>query len=369
MKKKVVSLAIAMMISVPLLVTLPASAHHGLQNDYWHVYWGTNIRNNIEYVVNKSNTSGGAYNAAYSIADWNGIQSKVKIVPRPSNSKYANPFLNIVIDSKAYDSWGKATTNPVYSSSTDTTLIWATATINSRTIEQAIKEGTSPQVRQKVITHEIGHTLGLAHPSDSSRKSIMKQGWHDYNNVQPSDVTWINFRYGSNSLLSSNIETESNSIAGDHEQDFESYVDWVQYESLEEMIDSSDLIIKATENSKTPANRIAGEEPSTVYEAKASKIYKGNIEADEEIRIGIMGGQLQNGTNYSILNSEQIDPTKPQFLFLKKVNPEDYSYEVPYDYYLVGGPAGIVNDSEENINLNFEKNAVIPKIEFEEQLK
>lgn len=69
------------------------------------------------------------------------------------------------------DACGRAYTNPSWDRSSDTTLTWATAVVNSRTIENSINNGRPTALR----SHEIGHTLGLAHPSSSSRVAIMQQ--------------------------------------------------------------------------------------------------------------------------------------------------------------------------------------------------
>src|SRR5699024_896465 len=171
------------------------SAHHGTANDYWHVYWDDDVRTNLQYDISIVNESGGNYNVQTAVNDWNNSQSYVDFVSWDS-STYPNPFLTIDVDSRSFNGWGKATTNPSWKATKDTTLITATAAVNSKNVEDAINNDNRPaNLRRKVITHEIGHTLGLAHPSNSSRKTIMKQGWNGYSTVQSSDLDWIEYRY------------------------------------------------------------------------------------------------------------------------------------------------------------------------------
>ncbi len=51
-------------------------------------------------------------------------------------------------------------------------------------------------VRLKTATHELGHVLGLAHPTRNDRTpQIMRQGWNGYDTPQTQDVANLNALY------------------------------------------------------------------------------------------------------------------------------------------------------------------------------
>ncbi len=52
------------------------------------------------------------------------------------------------------------------------------------------------EVRLKTATHELGHVLGLAHPTKNDRTpQIMRQGWNGYDTPQTQDVANLNALY------------------------------------------------------------------------------------------------------------------------------------------------------------------------------
>lgn len=131
-----------------------------------------------------------------SINDWNDSQTKVNLTSWDGSTVVPN--ITIEVNKYPDDWWGIVYTNPAWDSTEDTHLVWATAKVNSRTIEDSINNSGYPKgLRQKVTTHEIGHALGLGHPSASTDavQAIMHQGWNGYAFVQGYDVYWINNRY------------------------------------------------------------------------------------------------------------------------------------------------------------------------------
>lgn len=152
----------------------------------------------VHYVIDIYDDSGGSYDIEDSISDWNSSQNKIELVPWDSN-EISVPQMNIVVDRYPDEWWGNASwSSPVYNEvDEDAHYAWASPRINSKTVEESIDGGNPTGLRQKVVTHEIGHNLGLGHPSasTSSVDAIMHQGWNGYKTVQTHDVNWINYRY------------------------------------------------------------------------------------------------------------------------------------------------------------------------------
>jgi hypothetical protein len=260
-----------------------------------------------------------------------------------------------VIESLPNDSWGYAVTSPSYTVTSDATLNWATANINTRTIENSISNGTSSSVRQKVITHEIGHTLGLAHPSDSGRVSIMQQGWNGYSTVQPSDVTWINNRYTNSNLSalsSTDVTSDSQVLENVTDYSQNSTADWIEYEDLEDLVESSDVVLKGYVVSNATTEVGSREDLYTISSFLVDEVFKGeNIETNDTISIGDLGGETSPLEEDNTMNNKLMTRNSEFYVFLDQVNPEEYRFEIPFDYFPKGGPAGKVS-VEENIELN-----------------
>jgi predicted Zn-dependent protease len=83
-----------------------------------------------------------------------------------------------------FNSSGQECTNCVYS--------WTNVYMNRSTLDRE-----SSSHRRKVAAHEVGHAMGLSHvPStDTTTRSIMRQGYLPYNLPQTHDVNDINAIY------------------------------------------------------------------------------------------------------------------------------------------------------------------------------
>ncbi|RXZ81044.1 hypothetical protein EBB07_16575 [Paenibacillaceae bacterium] len=336
MKKIPLVIMMLAILMIPLNGTL--NAHHGFA-DYWHVHWETNSHpQNVSYEIIKDDLSGGYYDIAASINDWNSSQNKIKLVPWNS-SQSVIPQMSIVVDRYADDWYGNASwSNPVWNITSDDHYIWATPRVNSRTIEEAISKGENANLRRKVVTHEIGHNLGLGHPSASktSVNAIMHQGWNGYSTVQTHDVEWINFRYNHTHSLSSKNESNQ-SIEESTSMPAALQVDWVDYNSLEELYEQSDIVVigEVLRSHSVYVKDL----PYTVHTIKIQEIINGSI-SEKEITIGQFGGESPEQSNIQVIDNPLFETSVELVLFLKQVEHGTYNYEVPYDYFVTGGNQG-----------------------------
>ena len=78
---------------------------------------------------------------------------------------------------------------------TDCVYYYANITLSTASGELG---GVDDFTRQKVACHEMGHSFGLAHPTNSSLNAVMKQGILPYNTPQAYDVSETNTIYPRN---------------------------------------------------------------------------------------------------------------------------------------------------------------------------
>ncbi|QFZ23328.1 matrixin family metalloprotease [Saccharothrix syringae] len=84
--------------------------------------------------------------------------------------------------------WGLTTMHPCFGSGC--VYRWADLQLNTNTLGSE-----TDFIRQKVAAHEFGHGLGLAHATDGTYNSIMRQGYLSYNTPQTHDIDDINSLY------------------------------------------------------------------------------------------------------------------------------------------------------------------------------
>ncbi|MBI2917895.1 MAG: matrixin family metalloprotease [Chloroflexi bacterium] len=195
--RNLISLAAVMAIvtSWLLVFTSPASATHGCGNvDYFHMHWerpsdpGTiTYRHHPDIWYDQGEDYATPVDAAAS--NWNSEQSYIDFDKITSGT----PDTWVAVDDDPNEpAWGfiASSPDPCYVTS-DTHTEWADVWLNSDSIEYSIDvNGRPTTLRQKVPAHEMGHSLGLAHPSVStSTEAIMHQSWQGYYTVKPRDVT------------------------------------------------------------------------------------------------------------------------------------------------------------------------------------
>lgn len=171
----------------------PVWASHGCDN-YWHNHWYRNSSFPTKRVVSQTlivQPSGGTY-APYivlALDDWDTSQTYVNF-DVPGSGEPVDTY--IIVDQYAADpAWGWVQSDPTPCGSVSSHLSWADVYMNSSTIEASIRSGRPETLRRKVATHELGHSVGLGHPSDSSVTAVMKQGWNGYYTIQTWDKNML----------------------------------------------------------------------------------------------------------------------------------------------------------------------------------
>lgn len=147
------------------------------------------------------------YAGTYDLArqNWLGISSKASVYRTYSTSNYPDKYY---VGTTATDNYGitlpydETATGFVYE--TGYSSIWKYVTISLYANNMPSTSWSSTN-RAATATHEVGHSLKLAHPGNGServravpsgQKSVMEQGKKDYY-VQPYDVTELLWKWGS----------------------------------------------------------------------------------------------------------------------------------------------------------------------------
>ena len=118
--------------------------------------------------------------ADIAVSQWNGISSKVKLTPSNATGPYGLTA-NIITYFDSHDAPTAGSLGITYPFSSWTGASANLASVNDRWVKVVVyqyKNSLFSDSNQKIATatHELGHALSVAHPSNSSIDAVMQQG-------------------------------------------------------------------------------------------------------------------------------------------------------------------------------------------------
>ncbi|MDQ6418833.1 M57 family metalloprotease [Paenibacillus sp. LHD-117] len=204
MKKRNLKKVLILSTLAATLFALPVV--HAHNTDVYSGNWPSSVATNLAVAYGTSASTWSAL-IQQSAERWNGIDPNVAITsiyhnPEVDNETFPSRINLFATDLGSTGDWALALNfkySVLWGYTGDWDAEWKVGRIRlNNNTDSTTKRGFSfydTDLKRKIITHEIGHTLGLKHPADTSETAIMKQGDNLYYTIQTHDKDVLKSKY------------------------------------------------------------------------------------------------------------------------------------------------------------------------------
>ncbi len=180
-------------ISLVLVMTVCLSLTQIVQANYFS---GGFPSAHLTYAVGGGSSS----YASTAASQWNGVSSNASFTYDNSQGPYGYNA-NVITYFNLYDSPSSGLLGKTYPYKNWTGASASLATTNDKWVKAVVYQYKNSSLntetkRKHTCTHELGHTLGVAHPSSKSTKAVMQQGALSFYNLKNYDKNSLKAKRG-----------------------------------------------------------------------------------------------------------------------------------------------------------------------------